>query len=58
MNRFQSHCSRHAKESDLLQAVTDIGAKSVFPIHTEKPDRFSKIGSKITIVQENKPYKI
>ena len=58
MNRFQSHCSGHAKESDLLQAVTDIGAKSVFPIHTEKPDGFSKIGSKITIVQENKPYKI
>src|SRR5574341_1325693 len=54
MNKFQSHCSGHARGRDLIEAVTEINAKMLFPIHTEYPDAYNGTVSKLTIVEEGK----
>ena len=58
MNKFQSHCSGHARGSDLLQAVKEIDAETIFPIHTEYPEQFSKISKDLINVHEGKKYNI
>lgn len=58
MHKFQSHCSGHARGRDLLEAVSEIGAKTLYPIHTEHPDSFSKISKSVTLVEEGKRYDI
>jgi ribonuclease J len=56
MNKFQSHCSGHARGKDLLEAVKEIEAKTIFPIHTEHPDQFKKISKSVTLVEEAKKF--
>ena len=58
MNKFQSHCSGHARGRDLLAAVSEIGAEMLFPIHTEHPDAYKKITQKITLVKEGASYEL
>ncbi|NIP61707.1 MAG: MBL fold metallo-hydrolase [Nitrosopumilaceae archaeon] len=58
MQKFQSHCSGHARGKDLLEAVNEINAKRLFPIHTEHPDSFNKVSDNITIVEESKQYNL
>jgi len=58
MNRFQSHCSGHAKGNDLFEIVKTIDARMLFPIHTENPTEYVRATNKMTIVEEGKKYKI
>lgn len=52
MNKFQSHCSGHARGSDLIEAVSEIKADMLFPVHTEYPEAYIGKVPKITIVKE------
>jgi ribonuclease J len=56
MAKFQCHCSGHARRNDLLQVVTEIGSRKVFPIHTEKPEVYQKTLSNVTLVKESLKY--
>ena len=56
MNKFQSHCSGHARAQDLLNAVKEIDTKMLYPIHTEHPDLYRKVSKNMTIVEEAKRY--
>ncbi|MEX2059610.1 MAG: MBL fold metallo-hydrolase RNA specificity domain-containing protein, partial [Nitrosopumilaceae archaeon] len=56
MNKFQSHCSGHARGRDLLDAVKEIGAKTLFPIHTEHPEAYKGTVPNITMVKEATKY--
>jgi len=56
MNKFQSHCSGHARGRDLLEAVSEIGASMLFPIHTVHPELYNKVTNRITLVQESVKY--
>jgi len=58
MNRVQSHCSGHARGQDLLEAVKEMNAKMLFPVHTEHPDAYSKISKEITIIEEGVKYEL
>jgi len=58
MNKFQSHCSGHARGQDLLDIVKQIDAKMLFPIHTEHPTEYVKATNKMTVVEEGKKYTI
>jgi len=58
MHKFQSHCSGHARGSDLLQAVKEINAKTIYPIHTEYPDAFKAITNSLVNTVEGKTYQI
>jgi ribonuclease J len=58
MDFIQSHCSGHINGADLKKVIKTIKPKQLFPIHTEKPHLFSKIGFKTQIVIEGKTYKI
>ncbi len=58
MHKFQSHCSGHARGKDLLEAVSEINAKTLFPVHTEHPDAYKKISKNITIIDEGKKYSL
>ena len=54
----QSHCSGHSKGQDLLDVVTTINAKMLFPIHTEHPTAYNKIAKNMTLVEEGVRYEI
>jgi len=56
MNKFQSHCSGHARGQDLLEIVSEIGAKTLYPIHTEHPEAYKKVSKSMTLVKEGKKY--
>ena len=58
LERVQSHCSGHSKGQDLLDVVTTVDAKMLYPIHTEHPDAYNKVAKNMTIVQEGKKYVI
>ena len=56
MAKFQSHCSGHARGNDLLEAVSQIGSKTIFPIHTENPEAYQRTLSNVTLVKESVKY--
>ena len=56
MNKFQSHCSWHARGQDLLNVVKEINAKMLFPIHTEHPEEFKKVSKNFILIREGIKY--
>jgi ribonuclease J len=56
MAKFQSHCSGHARGNDLLEAVSQISSKMIFPIHTENPEAYQRTLSNVTLVKESVKY--
>jgi len=58
MQKFQSHCSGHARGEDLLKAVSEINGKMLFPIHTEHPEAYQKVSNKMTLVKEGTSYEL
>ena len=56
MNKHHCHCSGHARGRDLLEAVSEIDSDILFPIHTEHPELYKEITSKITLVKESTRY--
>lgn len=52
MDKYQIHCSGHARGEDLLEVVKEIDANMLFPIHTEHPTEFVRATNKILIVKE------
>ena len=56
MNKFQIHCSGHAKGSDLFDIVRQIDAQTLFPVHTEYPEMYVRATRKIRIVEEGIEY--
>jgi len=58
MNKFQSHCSGHARGKDLLEAVKAIDTEMLFPIHTEHPEAYKGTVPNITLVKEAVKYEL
>ena len=56
--KFQSHCSGHSKGKDLLEIVSEIGAKTVYPIHTEHAAMFNKVSDHRVLIDEGIKYEI
>lgn len=56
MKKFQSHCSGHARGTDLSELVKQIDAKTLYPIHTEHPEVFKKISKNTCLVIDSKKY--
>jgi ribonuclease J len=58
MSKFQSHCSGHARGKDLFNVVSEIGAKTLYPIHTEHPDLYKKVSENVVLISEGKKYNL
>jgi ribonuclease J len=58
MVKFQSHCSGHARGKDLLEVVSEIGSRRIFPIHTENPAAYKKTLSNVTLISESVKYSL
>lgn len=56
MKKFQSHCSGHARGRDLLNVVSEIGAKTLFPVHTEHPDSYKQVSDNVVMIKEGEKY--
>lgn len=52
----QSHCSGHINGDDLKALIKNIKPHTIYPIHTEKPQLFTKLGTSIVPVKEEKAY--
>jgi len=58
MVKFQSHCSGHARGSDLLDAVKTINAKTLYPVHTEHPELYKPVSKNMILIKEKTTYKL
>ncbi len=58
MSRVQSHCSGHARGRDLLAAVADINAKSLYPVHTEHPEAYNAVSKNMVLIKEGIKYEL
>ncbi len=58
MDKCESHCSGHARGRDILEAVKEIDAKHLYPVHTEHPEIYKKISNNMTMIEEGVQYKI
>lgn len=56
MTKFQSHCSGHARGRDLLEAVSEIDAKTLYPVHTEHPELYKKVSKNVILIKESVKY--
>ena len=54
----QAHCSGHINGADLKELILTINPKELYPIHTEHPGMFRKLGMKTKMVKEGKTYKV
>ncbi|MCH8916192.1 MAG: hypothetical protein IIA82_10195 [Thaumarchaeota archaeon] len=50
------HCSGHARGRDLLEAVAEMGAKKLYPVHTEHPEAYRKVAKNMILVEEGEKY--
>lgn len=58
MAKIRAHCSGHAPGTDILAMARAINAKTIFPIHTEHPEKFVGLSGRIVFVESGKPYQI
>ncbi len=58
MHKLQSHCSVHARGKDLLEVVSEINARTHYPVHTEHPDFYKKISKNMILITEGKKYNL
>lgn len=58
MAKYQSHCSGHARGKDLLELISEIGSKKIFPVHTENPEVYLRSLSKVSLIKESVTYSI
>ena len=58
MRFHQLHASGHLNKKQIAQLVTEIGAKKIFPVHTENAQMFKQIGSNTQIIKREKEYRI
>jgi ribonuclease J len=56
LNKFQCHCSGHARSKDLLQIVNEINAYILYPVHTEHPDIYKRTAKNIIEPVEGRSY--
>ena len=58
MNKYQCHCSGHAQGRDLLETVSEISPKTLYPVHTEHPDLYNQVSKNMILIDEGKKYKL
>ena len=56
MHKFQCHCSGHARSKDLLQIVEEIGARTIYPVHTEHPEIYKRGVKNVVQIREAQTY--
>jgi len=56
INKYQCHCSGHARSKDLFQIVQEINPRKLYPIHTTNPEMYSKIFKNVVDLTEGKTY--
>ena len=44
----------HVRCRDLLEAVSEMNTKMLFPVHTEHPDAYNNVSKNLTIVEDIK----
>ncbi len=56
INKFQCHCSGHTRSKDLLQIVSEIDARTLYPVHTEHSEIYKRTVKNVIEVVEGRPY--
>ncbi len=56
MQFHQLHASGHLNRDQLVALIKQIKPKRIFPVHTENPELFKKIGSHVQILQRGQKY--
>ena len=58
LRQVQCHCSGHMSGVGLKELIEKINPKTLFPIHTEKPEMFRQLSPNTKMVKEGTSYKI
>jgi ribonuclease J len=54
----KAHCSGHASKADIAEFIKEVGPELVIPIHTEKPEEFSRFHGNVLIPEKGKRLEI
>jgi len=54
----QMHASGHASESELFELTRSVRPRVVYPIHTEHPEAFQRLGPSVHLPELGKPYRV
>ena len=54
----QMHASGHASGSELLEIVRSVGARHIYPIHTEHPEAFRPAGATVRLAELGVDYPV
>jgi ribonuclease J len=55
---IQAHCSGHIFGAELKKMIQTIKPKTLYPIHTEQPEMFTKVVDCVQMVKQQKVYKL
>ena len=55
LRRFQFHASGHMSEPEIAELVRTINPRTVIPVHTEHPERFTAFGPRVVQPEREKP---
>jgi ribonuclease J len=58
INKYQCHCSGHARSKDLFQIIEEINPRKIYPIHTTHPEIYRKNFKGAMDIIEGKTYSV
>jgi len=58
MQFHQLHASGHLNREQIRSLVSDIGARKIFPVHTENSYLFKRISRNVQLIEREKGYRI
>ena len=58
MDKYQCHCSGHARNKDLFQIVEEINPSKMYPIHTTHPEIYRERFENVIHIMEGQTYSL
>jgi mRNA degradation ribonuclease J1/J2 len=58
MQFHQLHASGHLNRKQIGEIIKEIGAKKVFPVHTENASLFKQTSSNVQIIKRERAYNV
>ena len=55
---YQAHASGHASETELFEIVRSVRPRALFPIHTEHPEEFQRLGPHVKLPEVGATYSV
>ena len=58
INKYECHCSGHARRNDLFQIVEEINPRKLYPVHTTHSEFYKKTFKNVVDIIEGRSYSL